>query len=402
MLSDDAIDKLVDKFVQRQENLNNYVIGIIAERLKEIGTLTPSDIYKLEQLIKGGADVRKINAEISRITNLQVTEIQSIIRSVALSGYTYARPLYDYTQAHYIPFNKNKELQKVVNAVARQTSNTYTNISKAQAFMLRDPRNPKRLIPTSVSKTYYTIIDQAIHSVKSNAVDYNTVIKNSIEQLVNSGLRSVTYQAESGRIHSQRIDTAARRNILDGIRAINQGTQDVIGEQIGADGKEITVHANSAPDHEPIQGHQFTNEEFERLQNQQSFTDYTGIHFEPIQRPIGVWNCRHFTYSIILGISKPNFTLKQLERYKQNNAKGYTLPSGKHLTMYECTQRQRAYETNIRRAKDLYIAAEKAGNTSVMQSSRARVNQLMKEYYSFSNACGLKPKINKIRVSGYK
>ena len=70
-----------------------------------------------------------------------------------------------------------------------------------------------------------------------------------------------------------------------------------------ADGKEITVHANPAQDHQFVQGHQFTNEEYEKLQGEDdvSFKDVQGRRYEHFDRHIGTLNCRHFTYSIIIG-----------------------------------------------------------------------------------------------------
>lgn len=402
MLSDDALDKLVQPFIDRQEALNQYVVGIIAKRIRELGTLPPSDVDKLVRLLKNGGDVRLINNEIAKVSGVQVSAIKSIIKKVAQVAYLEAKPFYDYRNKPFIPYEKNAQLQKVVKAVERQTLGTYRNLSKAQAFMIRDMSNPKKLIPTPLAKTYYSVIDEAVQASQQGVINYNQVMRRTLQQLVDSGMRSVTYQAESGKIHSQRIDTAVRRNILDGIRAVNQGVQDVVGEQFGADGKEISVHANSAPDHEPIQGHQFSNEEFEKLQNEEPFTDYLGNKFSPIRRAIGVLNCRHFTYSIMLGVMKPNYTLQQLEQFKQRNAKGYTTKNGKHYTMYECTQVQRKYETDIRRAKDMWVAAEQAGDKDLMQSSKAKISKLLGEYQAFSKGCGLKMKPHKIDVLGYK
>ena len=265
--------------------------------------------------------------------------------------------------------------------------------------MIRDLANPKKLIPTSIAKTYQTVVDEAIQAVQMGAVDYNTAMRRTLTQLSDSGLR-VVYQTEKGRFHTQRMDTAVRRNLLDGVRAINQGVQDEVGRQFGADGKEITVHRYSAPDHEPIQGHQFSNEEYEKLQTEQPFQDYQGRKFGAIRRPIGVWNCRHFTYSIVLG-SKPIYTDEQLEKLKEENAKGFKPKDGKHLTMYQCTQYQRQLETQIRYAKEGKIAADAAGNKEESDKCRAQVSSLMKQYQAFSNSCGLSPKLEKIRVRGY-
>ena len=402
MLSEKDIEKLIQPIIDRQCLINDYVIKKIAQRVKEVGTLLPSDVYKLERLLKSGADVREINKKVAELTNLNVADIKKLIKTVALQAYLDVKPFYDYRHKPFIPLKDNEPLQKIITAIANQTAGAYVNLSKAQAFMLRDRKNPKRLIPTSLAKTYQSIIDEAVQASQSGVIDYDTSMRRSMNQLVDSGIRHVIYQPESGRIFTQRLDTAVRRNLLDGIRAINQGVQDETGKQYGADGKEISVHQFSAPDHEPIQGHQFTNEQYEKLQAGEDFEDANGKKFTGIARPIGVLNCRHFTYSIILGVNKPNFTQEELDKLIAANAKGYTTPDGKHYTMYECTQKQRDLETNIRRAKEKQMAFESSGDEQGAQEARAKVVYYEKLYNYFSNRSGLVVKPKKTRVSGYR
>ena len=404
MLSQDAIENLVQPIVTRQQKINEFVIEIICKRVKEIGQLLPSDLHRLERLLKMGGDVKKINEEIARQTGLQVKDIKALIKEVALDGYMDAKPYYDYRHKAFIPFVKNIALQNIVNAVATQTAEEYINMSKAQAFMIRDLKHPKNLIPTSISKTYYSVVDEAIQAVQSGVLDYNTAMRRTIQQLADSGIRRIEYNPESGRRYTQRMDTAVRRNVLDGVRAVNQGVQDEVGKQFGADGKEITVHSNPAPDHAAVQGHQFSNEEFEKMQSEDniSFKDTKGREYEHFDRHIGTLNCRHFTYSIIIGFSNPNFTDAQLKKIVADNEKGYTLPNGKHLTMYECTQEQRKMETAVRYAKDGQMAALEAGDEVLAKKYQAQINELTNKYNSFSKACGLSPKPVKMRVAGYR
>ena len=401
MLSENSIDNLIQPLVDRQEAINIFVIQEIATQIRRIGELSPSSLYKLERLFKTGSDVKKINEELAKRTALQVKDIKKLIKDVAKDGYVDAKPFFDYRHKSFIPFDDNTEIQRLVVSIANQTADEYVNLSNAQAFMLRDLKNPKKLVPTPISKAYQSVLDEAIQAVQMGVLDYNTAMRRTLDQVSQSGLRAI-YQAESGRIHTQRMDTAVRRNLLDGVRAISQGVQDEVGEEFGADGKEITVHNYSAPDHEPIQGHQFSNEQYERLQSEQSFHDYQGRSFQAIGRPIGYWNCRHFTYSIVLGHSKPLYTDEQLEKFKADNAKGYTLPNGRHLTMYECTQYQRQLETKIRYAKEGKIAADYAGDEAKAAEYVAKVSRYTKQYRSFSKNCGLSPKLNNIRVNGYK
>lgn len=404
MLSQDALDNLVQPIITRQQKINEYVIEIICKRVKEIGRLLPSDIHRLERILKMGVDVRKINTEIARQTGYQVRDIKKLIKSVAYDSYEDTKPYYDYRHKSFIPFAKNVALQRIVNAVANETANIYLNMAKSQAFMIRDLKNPKVLKPTSIAKTYQSVIDEAVQAVQSGTLDYNTAMRRTIKQLADSGLRRVTFNPESGRTYTQRMDTAIRRNILDGVRKVNQEVQDETGKQFGANGKEITVHMNPAPDHQFVQGHQFSNEEYEKLQGEEdvTFKDVQGRLYKHFDRHIGTCNCRHFTYSIIIGFANPNYTDAQLAKIMADNDKGYTLPNGKHLTMYQCTQYQRKLETDVRYAKDGQIAALASGDEELAKQYQVKVNELTKEYNQFSKACGLSPKPVKMRVSGYK
>lgn len=420
MLSDKAIEKLIQPIINRQININNYVIDIIAKRIKEIGEILPSDLYKLEALMRSGNDVQKINKEIAILTNRQISDIKHIIQEVALDSYIDMKRFYDYRMIPFIPFKENVELQKVVKSIATQTSNTYRNLSKAQAFMIRDLKNPKILRSTSISDTYKTIVDEAVQANQTAGIDYKTAMRRSLRQLVDSGIRNVSYNTESGRVYTQRLDTAVRRNILDGIRAVNQGVQDETGKQFGADGVEITVHEYPAEDHAPVQGHQFTLEEYAKISPVPSIHpdnsidtshyektddvlfDVEGRQYEVFERKIGTLNCRHFTFSIIIGVFPPNYTDEELQQILDRNEKGYELPNGKKLTMYQCTQKQREMETKIRWTKDGQMAAETAGDNELANEYQAKVNKYEAEYKEFSKACGLTVKHAKIYVDGYK
>ena len=402
MLSDDALQNLLQPIIDRQEKINTWVVEKIAERIRKIGTVLPSDVDKLMALRNTGADAKKIIEEIKRLTKLQVNEIRSLVKQVAKDAYIDAKPFYDYSQKSYIPWNENLPLQRFVDVLALQTSNTYENIAKAQAFMLRDLQNPKKLVPTPLAKAYQSVVDEAIQANSTGTIDYNTAMRRTLKQLVDSGLRHVTYNTETGRQFTQRLDTAVRRNLLDGLRAVNQGMQNRVGEEFGANGVEISVHMNPAPDHAEMQGHQFTNKEFDKMQNGENFTDVQGRQYSGFDRAVGTLNCRHFAYSIIIGVQGQNFTDAQLKEILAKNEKGYTLPNGKHLTMYECTQYQRQLETKVRYAKDGQIAARAAGDMDLAKEYQAKINKYTAEYKAFSKACGLSEKKTKMTVSGYQ
>lgn len=399
MLSENTIDNLVQPIVTRQESINTYVLSKIATSVREIGEISPSEINRMKLLVDMGINIREMNKELARLSNLQVKDIKSLIKTVAIKTNIDAKPLYDYRHKSFIPYEKNTKLQSFVRIVGDRTAGTYENIShsKATGFLIRDLQNPGRLKFQPIGDTYRSVIDEAIQSVQSG-LDYRTAMRKTLKQLADSGIRRLSW--DSG--YTQRLDTAVRRNILEGVRAIQQATEDAIGAEIGADGKELSVHINCALDHEPFQGHQFTNENWEKLQNSEDFEDVDGKSFTGVERIIGIWNCRHIARSIIIGVTKPLYTKEKLQQFIKDNHEGYVLPNGKRITLYECTQMQRQMETKIRYAKDEQIVFQNAGNIDAAKIARQKVMKYQQEYYKFSKDCGLPIHKDRASVPGYK
>lgn len=399
MLSDNAIENLVQPIVDRQESINMYIINKVANRLRDVQTMRPSDIRSLKNMRIMGGDIREINEEIAKQSDLQVRDIKQTIKIVGADTYKDVKPFYDYRHKRYIPFEKNTKLQKIVNGIANQTRDTYRNLSNSSAtgFMIRDENNPLSLKFYNIEDSYRRIIDEAVQGVVGGLLRPEEAVRLALKQLLDSGVRRIYW--DSG--YNQRLDTAVRRNVLDGIRQVRQKINDEAGKEFGADGKQLSAHPNAAPDHEPFQGHIFTNEEWENLQTCNDFTDIYGQHFDGVDRIIGAWNCYHIASSIIIGAKKPKYTPEQLQKFIDDNHKGYTFPNGKHLTMYQCTQMQRSLETRIRYAKEEQMAMKELGNVSAKKLARQNVIDLTNQYRTFSNSCGLKLQMKRASVPKY-
>lgn len=399
MLSDDAIENLIQPFIDRQTKLEMYVLNVIAERVRAIGTLSKSDIYRLQQLLKTGSSAKLLNQMLAEIMSIQEQSVKNMIKEAALSTYVDAKPFYDYRSKSQIPFKDNIRLQRSVEAVGKQTANTFKNLSnsKATGFYIRDMQKPTKLKFQDMRSAYQSVVDEAVQAVQSGVIDFDTAMRNTLKQLNDSGLRRVYW--DSG--YSRRLDSVVRMNLLGGVRQINQQVQLQIADEIKADGIEISAHSFSAPDHEPIQGHIFTLANFDKLQNEQDFEDTYGNKFVAIKRPIGEWNCRHFTQAVIIKAHKPTWDIEDLEELNKANHEGYTTSTGRHYTMYECTQIQRDYELKLRQAKEGYMMAKKSDNKQLAEYYKARIARLNSEYRQFSNDCGLKMQKNKAVVSGF-
>lgn len=153
-------------------------------------------------------------------------------------------------------------------------------------------------------------------------------------------------------------------------------------------------------------GHQFSNTEFEKLQETGIAKDYNGeiidIHYKGNYRPISEYNCYHRPFRIVLGISKPLYTKEQLEEIKEKNNDGFDF-DGKHYSMYQGTQLQRLIERRIREQKDIQILAKSSGDKELTLQAQTKITQLTTKYKQLCNVSGLPNQLKtRARVSEYK
>ena len=156
---------------------------------------------------------------------------------------------------------------------------------------------------------------------------------------------------------------------------------------MGANGWEIDAHSNSAPDHEPIQGKQYYDADYEALNNS-------------LVRRIGTLNCGHAAFPVILGVSLPQYSTSELETMRDDNEKGIEY-NGKHYTGYEATQRQRQLEAAIRKQKRCILVDGATGDTKKLETDRIKLQTLRQEYNRFSKAAGLRTQTERAEVAGF-
>ena len=399
MLDERLIDKLVERLVDRIEQGNTYILEEIGKSIKKIGTLSPTKAQQLAQVLKYGGNFNKIIDRLAKLTDLNVGDIYSIFDEVAKNDYQFAKQFYDYRGIQYIPYEENLALQRQVRALASVTASDYLNLANTLAFT----KNVNgRVVYTGLSKMYQEAIDRAVLGVLQGKDTFEDQMYRTIKQMGTSGVRTVDYS--SGR--SMRLDSAVRMNIKSALRNLHNELQAEVGKEFGADGVEISVHINPAPDHAEVQGRQFSKEEFKKFQNDIDAVDYTGKLFKSEhdghdRRSISELNCYHYTFDIVLGVSKPNYSEEQLQQIIDNNNKGFEF-DGRHYTNYEGLQLQRQLETEIRKQKDLQIIGKASGNQKIVLESQLKITQLTRKYKELSKVGGLPTRMERMRVSGYK
>ena len=120
-----------------------------------------------------------------------------------------------------------------------------------------------------------------------------------------------------------------------------------------------------------------------------------------LDRPIGMWNCKHTTYPIILGVSEPTYSPDDLERFRKYSTEAVTI-DGATMSRYEWSQQQRRLETAVREQKQIANAAKAAGDDVLRRECQRNINRLTDEYGKVSSLTGLGQQKERMAVAGFR
>lgn len=392
MLDEKLQEQLLEIFDKRFQDYNTKVLIELGNVIKQFKDLTPSQAYKLGQQLKYNTTVKQLLNELSKISGLSVEDLEKVLEKVAKENISFADTYYKAKGLETPVYESNKALQRLVSSVYKTSGTEFKNITKSTGFRLLGDNGKPLLL--DIDETYKYVIDKCVIAISQGKETYQQAMRNTLKQLSNSGVRKIEY--ESG--YSRRLDTSIRQNILDSMRQVSNESQQLFGKEFDSDGVEISVHISPAPDHELVQGRQFSNEEFENFQNDRKAVDYTGMVFEPEfkghdRRSISEYNCYHYIFSIVLGVSKPQYSNKQLQEIIDNKNKTFDF-DGKTYNMYEGTQLQRRIESAIRQEKDTQILARASEDNELILQSQTKITQLTTKYKQLCNISGLSNKLS--------
>ena len=384
-----------ERFYTRFEALNSEILQKFGKTISKFEGLTPSEAHILAQQMKNGREIDKIMEDLEKASQLSRKDLEELLEIAAEENIEFANVYYEAKGMDKVSYKDSKQFQDIVKSVEKTTQGVFANLSSTTAIKLLKDNGEGYL--KGIREAYEDVIDRCVLAVSTGQNNYQKAMYDTIKQLANSGVRKIYYdnvgkKRPDGTIikypYSRRLDSSVRQNILEGVRQVNIGVQEQVGKEFGADGVEVSHHVNCAPDHIHIDGQQFSKKKFEKINNN-------------LTRPVASMNCRHFVFSIVLGVSSPLYTKKQLEEDRKNNEKGFEY-EGKHYTLYEGEQLQRKIELAVRQQKDLQIIAKASNDKDTISKSQSNITQLTQKYKELSKISGLPTKMDRMRVVGYK
>ena len=364
MLTPEQIAALQDAAGRLTDPVSDFLIEDIARRVSEAGQLTGTAAYQAWRAQQLGVSRRTLKKELQKRLGVSRGELRQLMTQAAEVGYRF--DLKRLPHGNAVPFARNGALQQIVSAAVELAQGDFSNLVQTLGFFAPDGKS------YPLTEAYQKTCDFAFQQVAMGAADYHTAVRRAVRQLTDHGIQTIDYETGA----SASLEAAVRRNVMGGLGLLQEQIGQRNFEELGANGWEITAHAGSAPDHEPIQGKQFSDLEFRALNNS-------------LKRRIGTLNCGHMAFPIVRGVNAPQYTDEELEAFREENERGVTY-EGRHYTGYEATQVQRRLEGRIRRQKRRVAASEATGDAEQLAVDKTRLTRLNQEYARFSKAAGLR------------
>lgn len=370
-------------------DLQNRIIQDIARRINKAGDMTSTAEWQMQRLKNINRDNEYVRKELAELTNRAEDEIDKMFEESARKDYRRAQKLYVAVKGEAIPYEESEVGEMLTEAIIRQTKAEVADITRSLGFSM-EVNGKREYFP--IARLYHEYTDNACMSVASGAFDYNSVLRNVVNGLANSGVRTVVY-GDTG--HVNRAPVAVRRAVMTGMNQLTAQISQRTAFDLGAEYYEVTAHIGARPSHAEWQGQVYKI----------SGSDATHRNFEEATGygtgdGLCGWNCRHSFYPFFPDISTRAYTDKELkELYGDSvNEKEF---AGKMYSGYQATQKQRQYETTMRaqRANIHGLVAGGADKDDVL-TAKARYLNTMRTYKEFSKAMDIPTQMERVYIDG--
>jgi len=350
--------------------LQDWTINRIASDIAKSYQISSSAEYLMTTLSELSMFEVDLKTEIQRILKMSDKKINKIFQDAAESSYLHDTRVFK-GEIPFVPFEQNEFMQNLVESTINITQGEIRNITRSMGFAYRVN---DQLYYKPIATFYHEQLDSAVYKVAAGVQTFDEAVTDAVKKMANSGLKAVTY--ETG--HVSRIDVAARRAMMGGMRYLVNAKSERNAQQMGVTVYEISWHGGHRPSH-AWGGRRF---------------DITGIHY-PTERQlyakypspkgeIGTlddYNCYHEKYAVFPE-SPPTFTDEELDEMEKNELVEKEF-EGKKFNAYKARQHQRYLERLMRKQHSIVVGYKGAGVPDLLKLEKIKFEQLISEYRRF-------------------
>ena len=362
----------------------NSTLQRIGKRIGKYGKMSLADVKAINNIAVVKQDMDAITKELAKVTGYNISQIEQMYADLLTEQHLANQPLYDYRGKTFVPFAENRELQAIARAYAKTTGETMINLAKTKALCILDHKGNVK----GLQRAYTDVLDKAVMQVTTGATDFHTAMRDSIIELGGSGVR-----VDYGGGVTRRLDTVVRQNLLWGAKQASVEYNEMIGEELGCDGVEVDAHSNPRESHRFMQGQQYS------LHGKKTINGVVYEDFEAsgASSALQDYGCLHYRTPILLGISEPRFSKKQLAEIEEQNNKEYTIGE-RTGNRYFWSQRMRNLESATREQKTIRDLARSSGDKVLVKRCNEKIKAYRQKYDEICNATGLSPELKRLFV----
>ncbi|MDD3253817.1 MAG: phage minor capsid protein [Lachnospiraceae bacterium] len=388
-MTPEELEKLPKPLERTMTNLELSIMAEIIDRIKNAAEITPVVDWLIIRLTAIGAGKRRIKKLISDALRESDIKVNELYERAAQSDHIRSKEIYEDAGQDYQPYEDNKWMQQVVEAVNQQTKDslrTMENITKTTGFNV--PMGDGKKVFTPLSEYLERSLDKAMMGIATGAKTYSQAIGDVVDEMTASGVRVVDYA--SGR--TDRIEVAARRAVMTGVAQMTDKVNAHNAKELGTDYWEVDWHMGARNtgtgymNHQSWQGKVYSSDEMKTVCGLGNMLGFAGI------------NCYHIRFPFIQGISKRKYTDEWLaeQNRKENEKKEY---HGKQFDTYGALQHQRKLERTIRKQKQDVKLLEAAGaDKDDITAAKCRLRLTNKTYVDFSKQMGLRQQLERMKI----
>lgn len=301
-------------------NLELQIIEEIATRIANFGyanTVVINDLRIAEEMGYLYEEIIKLVAEYNNTT---VEEVNRIFYEAGEKSLKFDDKIYKKAGLNPVPLKQSENIKQMMNATINRTAGNLQNLCRTTA--------------NTAQTQFYNAINNAYMYTSTGVKSYTSAI---IDEIKNLSKQGAVIEYPSGAKRS--LESAVRTNI---VTAVNQNCgklQEMRADELGWDLMELTAHGGARPEHAEWQG------KIVSRSGQKGYLSLDDIGYGEVTGFKGI-NCRHDWYPYYKGSSR-TYSKEQLSEW-QNEKVEY---NGKKISMYDATQKQRAFERQIRQDK---------------------------------------------------
>ena len=379
-------ESFADEYGDRIAEWELFAVALVCKELGRIGKMTPEQAKKYDAEKETKKTEKIILSALTTAVLLNIKDLPKTYTSLFDEWHKGNEYMYKYRGIPFIDVSDNKGLQKIINAYSKKSGAELLEFTKTKAIKVLDATGKPVAFREQILKSF----KEATDLVTSGKQDFYTTMRKTVLDLGGSSAR-----IEYPNGLTRRLDTVVRQNMLYNAKKASRDYNKQISKELGTDGVEIDLHANSRPSHRFMEGKQYAKGHTVVING----VEYEGaIDNGVYDRLYKDYNCQHYETDIILGVSEPRYSQEELARLKAENERQFTIGNSTGDGYY-WSQRMRSIESATRNAKDRINALKAFGNSEPQIADlNKKIRAYRKKYNEICDVTGIKPDYRRMSI----